>query len=1204
MDKQKLKKIGIWSVSVLAVMYILFLLLPFAVSPIVDSYSDKIEDLVTESTGLKSDLDNISVVTRPNLSAGIKVQNFTLSLPDSNAPFFVSEDISVRLALLPLMLRRIQLDYAGAESVHSTLEVKNDGQFLVMDYLPKAQKDKSSEQFVLPWGFKLSNRLPDVKVNSYKFAFVDTETSKSYYTDGEKFKITDFVLDKKFKFSAKGKIVLDDMVASNYNLKIKNNIMPDIQLDDIVFPKESVNSKADDEDELNASTQIPFNIIDVFKAAHNNRISADLTTDIKTSGSIKEPQLNGYIKTDALSVAVNGKKLPESYAYLTFKGHHTDIDSMFFTSEDEKENTQVIGSFQTGKKPSVDITLRSNAKINNIIRLIDSIASSFGIEDFKTLSATGGIDADFNINSDMKKVTSTGYMKVLPSRISYGLYNISVDDIVADIDFMNNNINIKKSGFSVLGHPLKLSGTISHDASLDLSVVADKLSLKGLLAAFGQIALLKENEINGGTVSVNAEILGKLNNIKPEVSSSVSNVNVLNKASGLKIVLKDALLTLLYDGKAASGDVNVNSLSFIHPMASVSVPKANILIDEKDINIKDTYIALNNSRVDLKGSVTDYIQDKMSFNITANGNVESADLASFIPKDFKSLISYKGSIPITATLSGNSKVQYIKFNMDANKDNYLSLLDIDLLKNQKTKLHSSIEIIGDTLNLTNTGISTDKSTVAKVTGDISKLYSKPQLNLNIAVPSTISFPIWGVPTSNITANGSVSVLGNIINPQIRGTVNIIDLSIKNMDFAISDLVADLSGYILNGSATARQFKFGGIVAEDLAANFKLNNYNNFILSDISAKSFDGDVNGNFEYIISSSKINTDIKGSGLNSTKAIDGAVGIKNALTGDLDFTADLSMQGLTDKEIIQSMKGNIDFNIADGRFVSIGKLENLVAAQNVSSNSVLKSVVSALSTVSAIQEADKYKYIKGNLSLSNGSANISKILVAGPLMAYYVNGVYNILPNTANLTILGRLDAKVVSLLGPLGELSADKLLSYIPKFGALTSNILKQLTSDPANENTALIPALTGGSTSYKDFKVLFSGPVSGAASVRSFKWLSQCDTSEMNLKKDLENAKDAVKTNINTRVEQAKTNAENIKTNVNNIIENQKTKVESVKKDIEQTKTDIQNAKENAKNNSDNVKNLLLNAIKNSQKQVAPSANTSSETSIPASGEVQE
>ena len=153
-------------------------------------------------------------------------------------------------------------------------------------------------------------------------------------------------------------------------------------------------------------------------------------------------------------------------------------------------------------------------------------------------------------------------------------------------------------------------------------------------------------------------------------------------------------------------------------------------------------------------------------------------------------------------------------------------------------------------------------------------------------------------------------------------------------------------------------------------------------------------------------------------------------------------------------------------------------------------------------------------------------------------------------------------------------------------MTSNILKQLTSDPANENTALIPELSNGSKSYKDFKVVFNGPVESSSSVKSFKWLSTCDTSEMNLKKDLQNAKDAVKTNITDRVENAKNNAENVKNNVNKIIETQKNKAETAKKDIEQVKTDIQNAKENSKQNVENLKNLFKNAVQNAGQKVPP------------------
>ena len=128
---------------------------------------------------------------------------------------------------------------------------------------------------------------------------------------------------------------------------------------------------------------------------------------------------------------------------------------------------------------------------------------------------------------------------------------------------------------------------------------------------------------------------------------------------------------------------------------------------------------------------------------------------------------------------------------------------------------------------------------------------------------------------------------------------------------------------------------------------------------------------------------------------------------------------------------------------------------------------------------------------------------------MSYYINGKYNLLNATTNIIILGRLDSKVVSILGPLGDLSVDKLTSYIPKFGALTAMLIDSMTTDPAKENTEFLPALTTGSEEYKDFKVEFNGGIDSPSAVKSFKWLSNCDTSAINIKEDFNNTVNAVK-----------------------------------------------------------------------------------------------
>ena len=46
-------------------------------------------------------------------------------------------------------------------------------------------------------------------------------------------------------------------------------------------------------------------------------------------------------------------------------------------------------------------------------------------------------------------------------------------------------------------------------------------------------------------------------------------------------------------------------------------------------------------------------------------------------------------------------------------------------------------------------------------------------------------------------------------------------------------------------------------------------------------------------------------------------------------------------------------------------------------------------------------------------------------------------------------------------------------------------------------------------YKDFKVEFNGGLESSSSVKSFKWLSDCDTSAIDIKQDFNNAVQSVK-----------------------------------------------------------------------------------------------
>ena len=161
---------------------------------------------------------------------------------------------------------------------------------------------------------------------------------------------------------------------------------------------------------------------------------------------------------------------------MDFKGKNINMYTKLYTND--RELTEIIGEFVTGKSPKINLNCKSNAQFKSIIDITDSVAKSFNYKDLDSLTAAGGIDADFSIKSNLKKVESSGYLKITSASLAYKLYNIVIDNMSADVDFSNNMVNIKNAGLSILGHPLKISGTVNQEAEADLNVSAEKLQLK------------------------------------------------------------------------------------------------------------------------------------------------------------------------------------------------------------------------------------------------------------------------------------------------------------------------------------------------------------------------------------------------------------------------------------------------------------------------------------------------------------------------------------------------------------------------------------------------------------------------------------------------------------------------------------------------------------------------------------------------------
>lgn len=1245
MNKEMLKKTGIISGSIILAIYVLFLVVPLFLNGIAASCGHFITSTVKDTTGFVVKFENIRFVTTPKLTAGIKIGHFTAALPDGDVMLSLDNAYG-KISLLPLLIKRIEIDTIGADNVSASLKVKKDGKFLLEDYLPKNESpvntdaaDTQAPMTELPLGLKLSNHLPDIHVKSYKLGFVDIPTNDEYYIQGNNFKIKDFILNRKIKLSTDGKIVLADKTPFNYNLKVFNKVMPDIDLNDLIF------APATDEQDKQTQT-FSFNVIDIFKTINKNMLTANLNADVKTSGDFEDINIDGFINIDNISVAKNGEPLPAGHINFTHKGKQIEIDSALYTAKDE--TTSFTGNIKTGKNPHIDINCKSNASFNNIFRVIDSIAKSVNYTDLDTLTATGGIDADFNIKADKKAIHSNGYFKIPSASIRYGLYNVLIDKIFAHIDFANDMVSIKDVQFTVMNQPLKAYGTIQNDTTSDLHLTADKLPIKGLVTAAGQLALLKENNIKSGTLSLDAALGGNFKKLEPVVDLYINNVNVLNIPSNTTVKLADSKFNLSASGNSYKGVLDVNSVQILNPMADLSIPAAKVSLDENDIVIDNTYLMFDNSRIDISGKIEDYIDKNIAINIVANGELVASDLRSLIPADLRSYITASGKIPVYVNITGNDKTQLIKAQVLATPANYLNIIKADNLSGKNTLLVAVLQIKDNSLKFSDTGLYTTSvkslpasqmsEALISVTGSVDELASKQILNnVKVNIPSQVSFEIPGFSGSKAAALGDITLNGSVLSPSFKGKISVPDVEIPqiktslknitvnmnsksinvntpkividnsimrattdinpnftngvivtNLDYhadnldsdtlisAMAGMPAQTSGVsasapssnsssqnlgvvVQKGRGTITKFKSGGITAENLTSDLSLKN-NVLYLNSLQGNAFSGKFNGDVSVNLISGATNVDFTGTGMNAENAVAGAAGLKNALSGTLGFNAKVTINAYAPdwNGMMKSLKGSADFDIQKGTYGNIGRLENLLYAQNIISNGILSAALTPIVNMPVVKSTANFESLTGNMTFDNGWVNLLSVKSAGPSMSAFIYGKYNLVNASANVTILGRLGADVVKVLGPVGELSAAKLTSYLPKFGTATLNILNALTTNPNGERTAEIPALTGGNTQYNDFKVLFNGGVESKSSVKSFKWLSVCDTSEIeggSLKEQLQQSQDA----INQLRQQKKEEVQQT--------------VTAVKESAKQTSEDIKNQVQNVKDSIDEIKNLF-------------------------------
>lgn len=777
-----------------------------------------------------------------------------------------------------------------------------------------------------------------------------------------------------------------------------------------------------------------FDYLKVFDELYKYNLNSEVNANLNI---LKNSDVNGKITFDKLFFVMGGKTFPKSTINLDFAGDKIKINTNLYTDINSK--ALITGFYKSGKHRAIDLKIKTDrTNLENVFLIANNLLKVFGRKTLEQIGAQGFAKADFNVKSDFKKVQSSGYLKIDNAKLTHKIHKVSIDKINAYIDFSKNNVLIKEASAELNSQPVKIEGNIDKSANADILVTADNLHLKSILFSLGKSNLLKENDFEG-IVDVKASLIGRLDKAVPKVDVVANNIRIKNRSNDIKIE-KVTVNEQNNNGNAKISGVSINQTS---PFA-ISAPEISAVFDKQNLSIIPTHIYINGVKADLSGKISN-----ISSTLRLNPVKISVPNQISVPiKGFSnSNMVLKGDIELTGNINApqiQGQIEIPSIKIPTASPNALTYL-----KNTTIKFGKEINLNCPEIKIANS-------------------------NINLSAQIDKNFPLTARNVKFNADNFDLNVLIPVFN---------------NLSKVLPTQTNSKGLTVINGKNRIGNFKVGRIDSSGVSSDLSFKN-NVLYLTNLNSTAYFGEIKGDINYDFNNRKTTLDIQGRGLSASPALIAIMGRDNDIHGVLDFDGDVSLVGYSKYEMLKSLKGDIVFIITNGKMGMLGKLEHLIYAQNIVSNNIFKASLSLIAKALTAKNTGVYKYMKGKISFDNGWANINQIKTSGPSMSLYITGRYYMPENIASLIMLGRISDDVVRVLGPIGDFSVDKAVSYIPKSGDLNALFLNQFRTNPVYENTAEIPQLTPKTQfQTKEFKVFIDGDVQKQTSVKSFKWIAK-------------------------------------------------------------------------------------------------------------------
>lgn len=302
--------------------------------------------------------------------------------------------------------------------------------------------------------------------------------------------------------------------------------------------------------------------------------------------------------------------------------------------------------------------------------------------------------------------------------------------------------------------------------------------------------------------------------------------------------------------------------------------------------------------------------------------------------------------------------------------------------------------------------------------------------------------------------------------------------------------ADIPVEILKGGINLRRIKTGNIIVKNTTGRISLFN-NIFYINNLRTLPMGGNVNGDVSVNLVTTELNARLSGRNFDIDKILRDAMSMKDTLSGDLNFLADISMKGATQEEQMKSLSGYVDFSVREGQLGPFGKFENFLMAENIRENAFFSSTIGAVITNIVTIDTSHFNTLYGHMTFDKGFADISPIKSQGDVMSMHIVGKVGLVDNSADLKLRGKLGSAFSDNLGPLANINPVNLVKNTPGVNAVAAKTFSVFCESVSEEEMRALPALREGkSDDYATkFQIVLRGDTRKPLKmIKSFKWLA--------------------------------------------------------------------------------------------------------------------